>query len=65
MTALLIENGRLVDPSQSFDEAARLLLAERQVAEINPNPTGLSAGFDHAIAGKAGTVLPQLVERMS
>ena len=31
------------------------------VIEINPNPTGSAAGFDYAIAGKAGTVLPELI----
>ena len=31
------------------------------VAEINPNPTPHAMNFDHAIAGKAGTVLPELV----
>jgi len=32
------------------------------VIEVNPNPTGMSAGFDYAIAGNAGEVLPQFLE---
>ena len=35
------------------------------VAEINPNPTALTAGFDFAIAGNSGVVLPELVESLS
>jgi hypothetical protein len=34
------------------------------VAEINPNPTGLAAYFDHAIPGNAGEVLPELVVQL-
>lgn len=34
------------------------------VAEVNPNPTGLAACFDHAIAGNAGEALPELVARL-
>jgi NAD-dependent deacetylase len=32
------------------------------VIEVNPIPTALSAGFDYAIAGNAGEVLPQFLE---
>ncbi len=35
------------------------------VAEINPNPTALAAGFDVAIAGNSGAVLPELVDSLS
>ena len=35
------------------------------VAEINPNPTALAAGFDYAIAGNSGVVLPELVDSLS
>ena len=31
------------------------------VIEINPNPTEQSAGFDYAITGNAGTVLPEIL----
>ena len=32
------------------------------VVEINPNPTGMSAGFDYVIAGNAGEMLPLLIK---
>ncbi|MCG8370844.1 MAG: NAD-dependent deacylase [Proteobacteria bacterium] len=32
------------------------------VAEINPNPTSQAAGFDFALAGNSGIVLPELVD---
>lgn len=35
------------------------------VIEVNPNPTGMSAEFDYAIAGNAGTVLPEVLARLS
>ena len=35
------------------------------VIEVNPNPTGMSAGFDYAIAGNAGTVLPELLTHLT
>ena len=34
------------------------------VAEINPNPTGMAAGFDFAVAGNAGAVLPDMLDRL-
>ncbi len=35
------------------------------VAEVNPNPTALAGGFDFAIAGNSGVVLPELVRSLS
>ena len=35
------------------------------VAEVNPNPTALAAGFDYAVTGNSGVVLPELVDSLS
>ena len=35
------------------------------VVEVNPNPTTHAAGFDFAIAGKSGLVLPELLESLA
>ncbi len=35
------------------------------VAEVNPNPTMVSSGFDFAIAGNSGVVLPELVDSVT
>ena len=56
---LSIGTSSLVFPAAGLAEVAKE--AGATVVEINPNPTGMAAGFDHAIAGNAGTVLPQLV----
>jgi NAD-dependent deacetylase len=56
---LSIGTSSLVFPAAGLAEIARD--AEAVVIEVNPNPTGMSAGFDYAIAGNAGTVLPELV----
>lgn len=56
---LSIGTSSLVYPAAGLAEVAKR--AGAVVGEINPEPTGLSAYFDHAIAGKAGTVLPELV----
>ena len=37
MAALLIENGRIVDPSQSIDQVARLLINGGLISAINPD----------------------------
>lgn len=60
---LAIGTSSLVYPAAGLTEVARD--AGAVVAEVNPNPTGLSAHFDHAIAGKAGTVLPELVAQIT
>ena len=36
-----------------------------KIAEINPNPTMSAAGYDFAVAGNSGLVLPELVESLS
>ena len=35
------------------------------VNDINPEPTDASAGFDFAIAARAGAVLPELVDSLA
>lgn len=56
---LSIGTSSLVYPAAGLAEVAKQ--AGACVAEINPNPTPHAMNFDHAIAGKAGTVLPELV----
>jgi NAD-dependent deacetylase len=56
---LSVGTSSLVYPAAGLAELAKNHGAI--VAEINPNPTGLAPFFDHAIAGNAGEVLPQLV----
>jgi NAD-dependent deacetylase len=60
---LSIGTSSLVYPAAGLAEVAKD--AGAVVAEVNPKPTGLSAYFDHAIAGKAGTVLPELVAQIT
>jgi NAD-dependent protein deacetylase/lipoamidase len=57
---LSVGTSSLVYPAAGLAEVAAG--AGAMVAEINPNPTGLSGGFAYAIAGKAGAVLPELVD---
>jgi len=59
---LSIGTSSLVFPAAGLAEIANESGAT--VAEINPNTTGMAAGFDYAIAGKSGTVLPELVARL-
>lgn len=57
---LSIGTSSLVYPAAGLAEIA--VKAGATVVEINPNPTGLAALFDHAIAAEAGTALPALLE---
>ncbi len=59
---LSVGTSSLVYPAAGLAELAKTRGAV--VAEINPNPTGLAAHFDHAIAGNAGDVLPKLVSSL-
>ena len=61
MTALLIENGRIVDPSQSMDRVARLLIAGGTIEEINPSDDDLSSDFER-IDARNCIVAPGLVD---
>ncbi len=56
---LSIGTSSLVFPAAGLAEVAGE--AGAVVIEVNPNPTGMSAGFDYAIAGNAGDVLPEFV----
>ena len=58
---LSIGTSSLVFPAAGLAEVAKE--AGAVIIEVNPNPTGMAAGFDHAISGQAGSVLPQLVAR--
>jgi len=60
---LSIGTSSLVYPAAGLAQIAQNSGAT--VAEINPDPTEGAAGFDHAIAAKAGTVLPEILKRMS
>jgi NAD-dependent deacetylase len=59
---LSIGTSSLVYPAAGLAEVARK--AGAIVAEINPEPTGMAAGFDFVIAGKSGEVLPPLVDML-
>ena len=60
---LSIGTSSLVYPAAGLAELAGK--AGATVAEVNPEPTGMAAGFDFAIAGKSGSVLPNLVRQLS
>ena len=59
--ALLIENGRLVDPSQDIDRTARVLLYRGRVAAIDPSEDDLPSYF-HRVEAKGCIVAPGLVD---
>ncbi len=60
---LSIGTSSLVYPAAGLAEIAKNNSAT--VAEVNPDPTGQAASFDHAIAAKAGTVMPEILKRMT
>ncbi len=60
---LSIGTSSLVYPAAGLADLAKQNGAV--VAEINPAPTLHAAGFDFAIAGKSGTVLPELVDSLA
>jgi len=60
---LSIGTSSLVYPAAGLAEIAKSNGAT--VAEVNPDPTGQAASFDHAIAAKAGTVMPEILKRMT
>lgn len=59
--SLLIENGRLVDPSQSCDRVTRLLVHEGRVAAIDPSDGDLPHDLER-IDASAKIVAPGLVD---
>ena len=60
---LSIGTSSLVYPAAGLAEIAKNNGAT--VAEVNPEPTGQAASFDLAIAAKAGTVMPEILKRMT
>ena len=44
---LLIENGRVVDPTQNLDRVARVLVIDRSIAAIDPSEGDLPPGCEH------------------
>ena len=57
---LVIGTSALVQPAASLGMEAKASGAK--VVEINPEPTGQSGYMDYALHGKAGEIVPQLVE---
>jgi len=60
-TPILIENGRLVDPSQAIDRRARVLLRRGRVDAIDPSDDELP-GYFHRIDAEGCIVAPGLVD---
>ncbi|MFK8112689.1 MAG: dihydroorotase [Rubripirellula sp.] len=59
--ALLIDNGRLVDPSQSIDRTARLLVVDGNVASIDPSDNDIPQDCQR-IDASGRIVAPGLVD---
>lgn len=59
---LSVGTSSMVYPAAGLADLARKNGAV--VAEINPNPTMNAAGFDFAIAGNSGVILPELVNSL-
>jgi NAD-dependent deacetylase len=60
---LSVGTSSLVAPAAGLADVA--MQAGHIVVEINPEPTDASAGFDFAIAARAGAVLPELVDSLA
>ena len=61
MSDLLIENGRLIDPSQGVDRQARLLIRGGLVAAIDPSDAEIPADCQRVDASGC-IVAPGLVD---
>jgi dihydroorotase len=61
MEPLLIENGRLVDPSQRLDRPGRLLITEGKIAAIDPLDGQLPPGCER-IDARGGIIAPGLID---
>lgn len=46
MTAILIDNGRIIDPSQGIDRIARLLIVGGNIVGINPDDSEVPSEFE-------------------
>jgi NAD-dependent deacetylase len=60
---LSIGTSSLVYPAAGLAEIASN--AGAVIVEVNPNPTKMASGFDYAIAGNAGVVLPELIDSLT
>ena len=58
MSNLLIQNGRVIDPSQEMDRVTNLLIADGRIAAFDATPTGQETVID--AAGKI--VAPGLID---
>ncbi len=63
-TNWLIENGRLIDPRQSMDRVARLLMVEGKIAAIDPSDDDLPRDC-HRVDAEGWIVTPGLVDLAS
>lgn len=59
---LSVGTSSLVVPAAGLADVA--MRSGAAIAEINPQPTDMSAAFDFAIAARAGAVLPELVDSL-
>ncbi|MEK6235852.1 MAG: amidohydrolase family protein, partial [Planctomycetales bacterium] len=59
MSRILIQGGRVIDPSREFDQVADLLLEDGRVAGINPAANALP---DQVIDAKGKIVAPGLID---
>ena len=48
MSPLLIQNGRVIDPSQGMDRVTNLLVADGRIAAYDAEPTGRETVIDAA-----------------
>jgi dihydroorotase len=58
MTSLLIQNGRVVDPSQEMDRVTNLLVVDGRIAAYDAKPTGQETAID----AKGKIVAPGLID---
>ena len=58
MSSILIQNGRVVDPSQEMDRVANLLIADGRIAAFDVSPTGQETVID----AKGRIVSPGLID---
>ena len=61
MSSILIENGRVIDPSQKLDQTANLLITNQLITGINPVDTEIPEGC-HKIDATGLIVAPGLVD---
>lgn len=62
MKKTLIENGRIVDPSQKIDKVANLIIEEGKVSEITDEAVPAEADFDVRIDAAGKIVCPGFID---